>query len=65
MINIYPSELLSTKTKKSKINESLKNKKKKRKETASQYICIFLKKTIYILYLVRTNFDLNPEQEWT
>ena len=65
IINIYPSELLSTKIKKSKINESLKNKKKKRKETASQYICIFFKKTIYILYLVRTNFDLNPEQEWT
>ena len=29
IINIHPSELLSTKTKKSRINESLKKKKKK------------------------------------
>ena len=30
IINIHPSELLSTKTKKSRINESLKKKKKKK-----------------------------------
>ena len=29
IINIHPSELLSTKTKKSRINESLKKKKKR------------------------------------
>ena len=45
IINIHPSKLLSTKTKESKINESLKKKcftiiKKKKK------------RTIYILYLI-------------
>ena len=45
IINIHPNKLLSTKTKESKINESLKKKcfkiiKKKKK------------RTIYILYLI-------------
>ena len=45
IINIHPSELLSTETKKSKINESLKKKKVLHNN-------FFLKKTIYILYLI-------------
>ena len=44
IINIHPSELLSTKTKESRMNES-KNK------NASQ-IFFFKKRTIYILYLI-------------
>ena len=48
IINIHQSELLSIKIKESRINESLKKKKKK------CFTIIFLKKTwtIYILYLI-------------
>ena len=44
IINIHPSKLLSTKTKESKINESLKKK--------CLTIIFFKKRTIYILYLI-------------
>ena len=45
IINIYPNELLSKKIKESKINESLKKKKKKIHNN------FFKKWKIYILYL--------------
>ena len=45
IINIHASELLNTKTKEFRINESLKKKKR--------FFTIILKKmTIYILYLI-------------
>ena len=47
IINIHPSELLSTKTKESRINKSLKKKK--------VFHNNFVKKwTIYILYLIKS-----------
>ena len=49
-INIYPSELLSTKTKEFRINKSCKKKVKKKKVCST-----IIKKniwTIYILYLI-------------
>ena len=45
IINIHPSELLSTKTKESKINESKKKKKVLHNNLKKKW-------TIYILYLI-------------
>ena len=46
IINIHPSELLSTKTKESRINKSQKKKK------FVLHNNFFKKRTIYILYLI-------------
>ena len=51
IINIHPNELLSTKTKESRINELLK-KKEKEKEKRRCFTIIFFIKKMDIWYLI-------------
>ena len=59
IINIYLSELLNTKTKESRINESLKKKKK------MFTIIFFLKKNIDNLHFIPNNILTNFFKELT
>ena len=52
IINIHPSELLSTKTKEFRINESCKKKKKKVLHNIKKKRIKTKTWTIYILYLI-------------
>ena len=56
IINIHPSELLSTKTKECRINESLKKKK---------CFTIILKKKMYNLHFIPNNIFTNFFKELT